>query len=74
MDLHWQLPMVSAERNSTGYIHGNAKAHLFIDDYNSVCGRYGQDVYYYDDVEKIEEKYCCKRCWKTYIGLTGNGK
>jgi len=26
----WQLPMVSAENNNTGYIHGNAKPHAFV--------------------------------------------
>ena len=25
----WQLPMVSAENNNTGCIHGNAKPHAF---------------------------------------------
>lgn len=25
----WQLPMVSAENNNTGFIHGNAKPHAF---------------------------------------------
>lgn len=26
----WQLPMVSAENNNIGYIHGNAKPHVFV--------------------------------------------
>lgn len=72
MELHWQLPMASAEKNSTGYIHGNAKAHLFMEDWVSVCGRYGQVVHYYDDVETVNKKYCCKKCWKKYIELTRN--
>lgn len=25
----WQLPVVSAENNNTGYIHGNTKLHAF---------------------------------------------
>lgn len=74
MELHWQLPMASAEKNSTGYIHGNAKVHLFIDSYDSVCGRYEQDVNYYDDADEseINERDCCKKCWKKYIELTEN--
>lgn len=75
MELHWQLPMASAEKNSTGYIHGNAKAHLFMEDWVSVCGRYEQDVNYYDDIDETEinKKGCCKKCWKKYIELIGNG-
>lgn len=75
MELHWQLPMASLEKNSTGYIHGNAKAHLFMEDWVSVCGRYEQDVNYYDDIDEtdINKKGCCKKCWKKYIELIGNG-
>lgn len=74
MELHWQLPMASLEKNSTGYIHGNAKAHLFMEDWVSVCGRYEQDVNYYDDIDETEinKKGCCKKCWKKYIELTEN--
>lgn len=63
------------KKNSTGYIHGNAKVHLFIDSYDSVCGRYEQDVNYYDDADEseINERDCCKKCWKKYVELTGNG-
>ena len=74
MELHWQLPMISAELNSTGYIHGNAKAHLFLDGWNSVCGIYSQEVNYYDDIDAINKKECCKKCWRKYIELTERGR
>lgn len=74
MELHWQNPIESYENNSTGYIHGNAKVHLFFENWQSACKRYEQDVNFYNDVENIEEKECCKKCWKKYIELTGNGE
>lgn len=39
----WELPLASEERNNTGYIHGNAKPHLFnIVTGWSHCKRYWQ--------------------------------
>ena len=69
----WQLPVVSAENNNTGYIHGNTKLHAFkwysdnIMDW-SLCGKYGQ---YVDDIESVDiddvdEKYLCKKCLRLY--------
>ncbi|AKG28368.1 hypothetical protein [Streptococcus pyogenes] len=72
-ELHWQNPMESYENNSTGYIHGNAKVHLFFEYGTSACKRYLQDVDYFNDVEVDDENECCKKCWKKYIALTGNG-
>ncbi|MGG6739272.1 UNVERIFIED_CONTAM: hypothetical protein QE602_08560 [Streptococcus suis] len=64
----WELPLASEEVNSTGYIHGNAKPHLF----NQVtgfshCNRYWQVPNYAGEVEYTGiEKHFCKRCLKKY--------
>lgn len=69
----WQLPVVSAENNNTGYIHDNTKLHAFkwysdnIMDW-SLCGKYGE---YADDIESVDiddvdEKYLCKKCLRLY--------
>lgn len=69
----WQLPVVSAERNNTGYIHGNTKIHAFkffddnIMDW-SLCGKYGQYCREVEniDVNDIDERYLCKKCLRLY--------
>ena len=72
----WQLPMVSVEENSTGYIHGNAKPHAFVvyDDEiasKSLCKKYNQWVKEYENIniEGVEEKYLCKKCLNSYKKL-----
>ncbi len=72
----WQLPMVSAESNNTGYIHGNAKPHAFATcDDNlinwSLCKKYGQYSKEYEtiNIEEVEEKYLCKKCLNSYKKL-----
>lgn len=69
----WQLPMVSAENNNTGYIHGNAKPHAFVfcgDDLGewSLCKKYAQCTKEYEviNIEGVEEKYLCKKCLERY--------
>lgn len=69
----WQLPMVSAENNNTGYIHGNAKTHAFVvcDDNLmnwSLCKKYGQYSKEFEtiNIEGVEEKYLCKKCLERY--------
>ena len=72
----WQLPMVSAENNNTGYIHGNAKPHAFATcDDNlinwSLCKKYGQYTTEYEtiNIEGVEEKHLCKKCLNAYKKL-----
>ena len=69
----WELPLASEERNNTGYIHGNAKPHLF----NTVtgwshCKRYWQVPLGAEEIKfDGREKYFCKRCLKKYKKLQG---
>jgi hypothetical protein len=72
----WQLPMVSAENNNTGCIHGNAKPHAFTTcDDNlvnwSLCKKYSQYSKEYEtiNIEKVEEKHLCKKCLNSYKKL-----
>jgi hypothetical protein len=76
----WQLPMVSAENNNTGYIHGNAKTHAFVvcDDnlmHWSLCKKYGQYSKEFEtiNIEGVEEKYLCKKCLNSYKKLKKEG-
>jgi hypothetical protein len=72
----WQLPMVSAENNNTGCIHGNAKPHAFATcDDNlvnwSLCKKYSQYSKEYEtiNIEEVEEKHLCKKCLNSYKKL-----
>lgn len=68
----WQLPMVSAENNNTGFIHGNAKPHAFATcDDKSLCKKYVQYSKEYEtiNIEGIEEKHLCKKCLNAYKKL-----
>ena len=72
----WQLPMVSAENNNTGCIHGNAKPHAFAtcDDTLvnwSLCKKYSQYSKEYEtiNIEEVEEKNLCKKCLNSYKKL-----
>lgn len=72
----WQLPMASADNNNTGYIHGNAKPHIFVvrDDELmnwSLCKKYGQYTKEYEtfNIEGVEEKHLCKKCLDSYKKL-----
>ena len=69
----WELPLASAERNNTGYIHGNAKPHLFnIVTGWSHCKRYCQVPLWAEEIKfDGKEKYFCKRCLKKYKKLQG---
>lgn len=64
----WELPLASEEVNSTGYIHGNAKVHLFNQNTGfSHCRRYWQVPNYAGEVEYTGiEKHYCKKCLKKY--------
>ena len=73
-EFHWQLPMASAERNNTVYIHGNAKPHLFGEDGWCLCHKYCQDVSCFDDIEGIYDdemmsNLFCKSCLKKMSSL-----
>ena len=72
----WQLPMGSVEHDSTGYVHGNAKPHAFVvyDDENvsdSLCKKYSQCANEYENIniEEVDEKHLCKKCWNSYKKL-----
>lgn len=72
----WQLPMVSAENNNTGCIHGNAKPHAFATcDDNlvnwSLCKKYSQYSKEYEtiNIEEVEGKHLCKKCLTSYKKL-----
>ena len=69
----WQLPMVSAENNNTGCIHGNAKPHAFTtcDDNLVNWSLYSQYSKEYEtiNIEKVEEKHLCKKCLNSYKKL-----
>lgn len=69
----WELPLASEERNNTGYIHGNAKPHLFnIVTGWSHCKRYWQAPLIAEEIKfDGKEKYFCKRCLKKYKKLQG---
>lgn len=74
----WQLPMVSAENNNTGYIHGNTKTHAFVvcDDNLinwSLCKKYGQYSKEYEtiNIEGVEGKHLCKKCLNLYKRIKG---
>lgn len=69
----WELPLASEERNNTGYIHGNAKPHLFnIVTGWSHCKRYWQVPLIAEEIKfDGKEKYFCKRCLKKYKKLQG---
>ena len=75
-DIVWQLPMVSADNNNTGYIHGNAKPHAFVvcDNnfiHDSLCKKYSQWTKEYEtiNIEGVEEKHLCKKCLDSYKKL-----
>lgn len=72
----WQLPIVSAENNNTGCIHGNAKPHAFATcDDNlvnwSLCKKYSQYSKEYEtiNIEEVEGKHLCKKCLNSYKKL-----
>lgn len=74
-DIVWQLPMVSADNNNTGYIHGNAKHHAFVvcDNnfiHDSLCKKYSQWTKEYEtiNIEGVEEKHLCKKCLNPLTG------
>lgn len=69
----WQLPAPSeTTRGENAYIPKSAKYHCFIDGV-SVCGRYTQDVVFYDalGIESGEilrnPDIACKRCCEIWI-------
>lgn len=69
----WQLPMVSAENNNTGHIHGNAKPHAFVVKVDgtmefSLCKRYGQHIKFFEEIniEGANPKHLCKKCLDLY--------
>ena len=73
-EFHWQLPMASAEHNNTGYIHGNAKPHLFGEDGWCLCHKYCQDISCVDDIKGIYDDEMmsdlfCKSCFKKMSSL-----
>ena len=75
-DIVWQMPMESAENNSTGYVHGNAKIHAFVvcaDSFvhDSLCKKYSQCTGQFGsfNIEVIEEKQLCKKCLNSYKKL-----
>lgn len=73
-EFHWQLPVASAEHNNTGYIHGNAKPHLFGEDGWCLCHKYCQDISCVDDIKDIYDDEMmsdlfCKSCFKKMSSL-----
>lgn len=69
----WELPLASEECNNTGYIHGNAKPHLFSAVTGwSHCKRYWQVPLEAEEIKfDGKEKHFCKRCLKKYKKLQG---
>lgn len=69
----WEPPLASADNNSTGYIHGNAKPHFFNTETGwSHCKRYWQYPLWAEEIEYTgDEKTFCKRCLKKYKKLQG---
>ena len=73
-EFHWQLPVASAEHNNTGYIHGNAKPHLFGEDGWCLYHKYCQDISCVDDIKGIYDDEMmsdlfCKSCFKKMSSL-----
>jgi hypothetical protein len=67
----WELPLISEELNNTGYIHGNAKPHLFNSETGlSHCKRYEQVPFYAEEIKYDgRDEYFCKKCLKKYKKL-----
>ncbi|MGT2951607.1 hypothetical protein BU202_08145 [Streptococcus cuniculi] len=67
----WELPLTSEEANSTGYIHGNAKSHLFNSETGmSYCKKYWQKPYYASEIKYTgKDRDFCKKCLKKYKRL-----
>jgi hypothetical protein len=67
----WELPLASEERNNTGYIHGNAKPHLFNNETGwSHCKRYWQEPLWAEEIEYTGiDQHFCKKCLKKYKKL-----
>lgn len=71
---HWQLPVASDERNTTGYTHGNTKPHLFGEDGWCLCHKYWQDISCFDDIEGIYDdemmsNLFCKSCFRKMTSI-----
>lgn len=76
----WQLPVHGAERTGNGAIPKYAKYHCFVSDM-SLCNKYSQATYFYDDgvsiesVTVLERPDCvCNKClvkWKKLYQVDG---
>ena len=78
----WQLPVKQSNLTNTDWIHPKAKYHCFDKDGFSLCGKFYQDIYYFEtDLEynyfksKDEcEDFKCEKCKNIFTMLKDNGK
>lgn len=78
----WQLPVKQSNITNTDWIHPRANYHCFDKNGFSLCGKYYQDIYYfetdieYSDLKNKEEleKYKCKECRKIFSKLKDEGQ
>lgn len=77
----WQLPVKQSNLTDTDWIHPRAKYHCFDKSGHSLCGKYGQDIYFfetdieYSDVKDQEglENCKCKICKRIFTKLKTDG-
>lgn len=73
----WQLPVKQSNLTNIDWIHPKAKYHCFDKDGFSLCGKFYQDIYYFET--DLESEYeCddikCKRCKRIFDILKGEGR
>lgn len=76
----WQLPVKQSNFTNTDWIHPKAKYHCFDKNGFSLCGKYWQDIYYFEtDLEydrfrsgELLEEAKCKKCKQLFDGLQKN--
>ena len=77
----WQLPVNQSNLTDTDWIHPRAKYHCFDKSGRSLCGKHGQDIYFfetdieYSDVKDQEalENCKCKICKRIFTKLKKDG-
>lgn len=78
----WQLPVKQSVFTNTDWIHPKAKYHCFDKNGCSLCGKYTQDIYFFETdleynyfISKDEhEDFKCKKCKKIFAMLKDKGK
>ena len=75
----WQLPVKQSNFTDTDWVHPRANYHCFDSKGFSLCGKYYQDIYFFEtDLENNNssdnlEDCKCKKCKKILLKLQGDG-